>query len=192
VDSAAARAGVAIATRGEGYGPSDHTSFYLKDIPVLHLFTNTHSDYHKPSDDWDKIDGAGLEKVAAIVASVASAAASRRQVLTLRRGAGQPPRTAELGSPGYGAYLGSVPDFTPVDRGVKLSGVTPGSPADKGGLRAGDIIIGLSTHDVSDLQAMTDALRAHKPGETVAVKFIRDGETKTIEVTLGSRAAMGR
>ena len=68
VEPAAARAGVTIATKGDGYGPSDHTSFYLKDVPVLHFFTNTHGDYHKPSDDWDKIDPKGLTAVATIVA----------------------------------------------------------------------------------------------------------------------------
>jgi Zn-dependent M28 family amino/carboxypeptidase len=70
LEPAAARAGVAIATKTDGYGPSDHTSFYLKDVPVLHFFTNTHGDYHKPSDDWDRIDVKGLTAVAAIVADV--------------------------------------------------------------------------------------------------------------------------
>ena len=188
LDPAAEKAGVKTASRGEGYGPSDHTSFYLKDVPVLHFFTNTHGDYHKPSDDWDKIDGSGLDKVATVVAAVAASAADKRPALTLKRGAGQPPRTDSALPPTSAAYLGSVPDFSPVERGVKLSGVTPGSPADKAGLRAGDIVIGLGTRDVADLQGMTDALRAQKPGDTVAVKFLRDGQTSTVEVTLGSRA----
>ncbi|MCC7010127.1 MAG: M20/M25/M40 family metallo-hydrolase [Acidobacteria bacterium] len=188
VDPAAARAGLPIAVRGEGYGPSDHTSFYTADIPVLHLFTNTHGDYHKPSDDWDKIDVPGLEKVTAMVADIATSVANRRPALTLRRGAGEPPRASSASSGTAAAYLGTVPDFTPVDRGVKLSGVTAGSPADKATLKAGDIVIGIGTHDVPDLQGMTDALRAYKPGDTVTVKVIRDGETKTFEVTLGSRA----
>jgi hypothetical protein len=189
LDPAAARAGVTVAARGEGYGPSDHTSFYLKDIPVLHFFTNTHGDYHKPTDDWDKIDAAGIEKVAAIVADVASAAANRQTALTVRRGAGQPPPSGgEQIAAGYGAYLGSIPDFAPVDRGVKLSGVTAGSPADKAGLRGGDIILGIGSHEVADLQAMTDALRAHKPGDTVPVRFQRADKTETVQVTLGNRA----
>jgi hypothetical protein len=191
VDPAAARAGVTLAVRGEGYGPSDHTSFYLKDVPVLHFFTNTHGDYHKPTDDWDKVDAAGIGKVAAIVADVTSTAANRRPMLTLRRGAGKPPAPpGQLASAGYGAYLGTVPDFAPVDRGVKLSGVTAGSPADKAGLRAGDIVLGIGSHEVSDLQAMTDALRAYKPGDTVAVRFQRDGTIQTMPVTLGSRGAI--
>ena len=187
VEPAAARAGIAVATRGEGYGPSDHTSFYTKDMPVLHLFTNTHGDYHKPTDDADKIDAAGLGKVTTMVVEIASAIAARPEQLTLRRGAGKPPSSTSAGT--GGTYLGSVPDFTPVDRGVKLSGVTPGSPADKAGVRAGDIVVGLGKLDVDDLQGMTDALRAHKPGDTVPLRLIRDGKALTLDVTLGTRAA---
>ena len=187
VEPAAKRADIGIATRGEGYGPSDHTAFYTKDIPVLHLFTNTHTDYHKPSDDADKIDGAGLEKVTRMVVEIVSAATGRPGQLTLRRGAGKPPAANQAGT--GGTYLGSVPDFSPVERGVKLSGVTPGSPADKGGVRAGDIIVGMGKLDVADLQGLTDALRAHKPGDTVSLRLIRDGKPLTLDVTLGSRAA---
>jgi hypothetical protein len=188
VEPAAAEAGVRIATRGEGYGPSDHTSFYLKDVPVLHLFTNTHGDYHKPTDDWQKVDGPGLARVTAIVTEVARGAASSDRSLTLVRGAGRPPVQGQV-AVGYGAYLGSVPDFTPVDRGVKLSGVTPGSPADTAGIQAGDVSLGIGEHDVADLQAMTDALRAHKPGDTVTIRLARANRAQTVEVTLGSRAA---
>ena len=189
VEPAAARAGVVIATKGDGYGPSDHTSFYLKDVPVLHFFTNTHGDYHKPSDDWDKIDPKGLASVAAIVADVAAAAANSRPRLTLQRGAGEPPKPESGASRGYGAWLGSVPDFTPVERGVKLSGVTKGSPADVAGILTGDIVVGLGTHEVADLQGMTDALRAHKPGDVVDVQVLRGGERVSLKVTLGSRAS---
>jgi len=187
LEPAAARAGVALATKGEGYGPSDHTSFYLKDVPVLHFFTNTHGDYHKPSDDWDKIDAKGLTAVAAVVADVAAGVANRRPRLTLQRGAGQPPKASGTGG-GYGAWLGSVPDFTPVERGVKLSGVTPGSPAEVAGIRTGDVLVGIGTHDVADLQGMTDALRAYKPGESVAVHVLRGTERLSLKVTLGDRA----
>jgi S1-C subfamily serine protease len=75
-----------------------------------------------------------------------------------------------------------------VERGVKLSGVTKGSPADVAGIRAGDIVVGLGTHDVADLQGMTDALRAHKPGDVVDVHVLRDGTRLALPVTLGNRA----
>jgi S1-C subfamily serine protease len=72
---------------------------------------------------------------------------------------------------------------------VKLSGVTPGSPADAAGLLAGDVVVGLGDHDVADLQGLTDALRAHRPGETVAVQVLREGDAVTVTVTLGNRAS---
>jgi len=183
---AADRVGVPIATRGEGFGPSDHTSFYLHDVPVLHFFTNTHADYHKPTDDWQRIDEGGLQRVTALVSEVARAAADRPDALTLRRGAGTPPPPPGQVA-GYGAYLGTVPDFTPVERGVLLGGVTAGSPADRAGIRAGDVIVRIGTHEVADLQAMTDALRAHEPGDVVEVRVLRDGAEVALTATLGRR-----
>lgn len=189
VSEAAAAVDVEVAMSGEGYGPSDHTSFYIRDVPVLHFFTNVHADYHKPGDDWEKIDVEGVTRIAAMVSDIAADLAGRPESLTLVRGAGTPPPAAGEGQTrGYGTYLGSVPDFSPVERGVLLSGVGPGSPAETAGLRAGDVIVGLGTHDVADLQGLTDALRAHKPGDTVSVRFLRDGQEQSVTVTLGSRA----
>ena len=125
--------------------------------------------------------------VAAVVADVAAGVANRRPRLTLQRGAGQPPKASGTGG-GYGAWLGSVPDFTPVERGVKLSGVTPGSPAEVAGIRTGDVLVGIGTHEVADLQGMTDALRAYKPGESVEVRVLRGAERLSLKVTLGDRA----
>lgn len=186
---AAERAGVEMATRGEGYGPSDHTSFYTKDIPVLHFFTNVHGQYHRPTDDWELIDGPGIERVAAIVTEVARGVADRRPVLTLRRGAGAPAPAGEGRAAGYGAYLGSVPDFTPVETGVRISGVSPGSPAELAGLQAGDVIVRIGEQAVPDLQGMTDVLRSHRPGDEVVVEFLRDGRQATVRVVLGTRGS---
>lgn len=188
LEPAAAAAGIAIATRGEGYGPSDHTSFYLKDVPVLHFFTNTHGDYHKPSDDWDKIDGPGLEKVSRLVSDLATVIANRKPTaLTLRRGAGKPPAPRGTAPAGGRPYLGTIPDFAPVERGVKLSGVTAGSPADTAGVKAGDVLVGIGSHDVKDLQGMTDALNSFKPGDATTVVVLRGPERLTLQVTLGAR-----
>jgi hypothetical protein len=187
VEPLAKDAAVTLAVRGEGYGPSDHTSFYRSDIPVLHFFTNTHRDYHQPTDDWDKIDVEGLETISTLVARIAEQVANRRPTaLTLRRGAGQPPRPIGQMTTG-GTYLGSIPDFSPVARGVKISGVTAGSPGERAGLQAGDVIVGMGKADVADLQGLTDALRAHKPGQTVPLRVLRDGKELTLEVTLGVR-----
>ncbi|MGH7539519.1 MAG: M28 family peptidase, partial [Gemmatimonadota bacterium] len=144
---------IPLAFEPAGYGPSDHTSFYAKGVPVLHLFTNVHGDYHKPTDDWDEIDAVGLARVGELTARIVLAVADRAARLTLVPGVGERDRRTA----GYGAYLGTVPDFTPVERGVLLSGVTAGSPADEAGLRAGDVLVGLGEHDVEDLYAFTDA-----------------------------------
>ncbi|MBI4544923.1 MAG: M28 family peptidase [Gemmatimonadetes bacterium] len=185
VTRAAAQQQLPIAARGDGYGASDHTSFYVRDIPVLHFFTNVHSDYHRPSDDFEKIDGPGLERVAALVATVARTVADRPAALTLQRGAGQPLPAAQ--GPGYGAYLGTVPDFTPVEHGVRLSGVRAGSPAEQAGLRAGDILVRFNDRDIADLFALTAALRAAAPGDTARIGLLRGGEDVTVTAILGRR-----
>jgi hypothetical protein len=184
VDSAAAAEGVQVRSGGDGFGASDQTSFYARGLPVLHFFTNVHTDYHRPADDWEKIDAAGLEHVAAIVARVAQGVAARPGALTFHRAAA-PAQAAS--SSGYGAYLGSIPDFTPVPDGVKLTGVRADSPAEKAGIRAGDIIVRMGEMDVHDLQGLTNALRAHKPGDTVPIVLLRDGQRLTVTATLGTR-----
>lgn len=185
VDSAAAAAGVQVRGGGDGFGASDQTSFYARGLPVLHFFTNVHGDYHRPGDDWEKIDAAGLERVGAIVAQVAASVAGRSGALTFHRAAAPTPAAASGG--GYGAYLGSIPDFTPVPDGVKLTGVREGSPAEKAGIRAGDVIVRMGEMDVHDLQGLTNALRAHKPGDTVPIVVLRGDQRITLSATLTTR-----
>jgi len=183
VDSAAAAEGIQVRGGGDGFGASDQTSFYARGLPVLHFFTNVHTDYHRPGDDWEKIDAAGLARVAAIVARVATGVAGRPGALTFHRAAAP----TQAASGGYGAYLGSIPDFTPVPDGVKLTGVRADSPAEKAGIRAGDVIVRMGEMDVHDLQGLTNALRAHKPGDTVPIVLLRDGQRVTVTATLGTR-----
>lgn len=171
----------------DGYGSSDQTSFYMNDIPVLHLFTNTHSDYHRPSDDWDRIDVAGIRTIAGVVAELADDVGDQPRMAVIA-GVGAPePGAAESESRGYGAYLGTIPDFSPVDYGVLLGGVREGAPADLAGMQKGDILVKIGDHDVADLYAMTDALREYKPGDTVTLEWIRDGERMSAETTLAAR-----
>ncbi|HEV2131131.1 MAG TPA: PDZ domain-containing protein, partial [Longimicrobiaceae bacterium] len=170
-----------------GYGASDHSSFYARDIPVLHFFTNVHDDYHRPSDVWEKIDYEGLNRVTSLLARLTRAVADRPAALTLQRGAGAPPRTAE--GRGYGAFLGTVPDFSPADRGVRISGVRGGSPAEQAGLKEGDVIVGMDEQEIADLYAFTDALRARKPGDGVCITVLREGQQLTLPAVLGSRSA---
>ena len=184
VTAAAAKEKVEVTLQDDAYGASDHTSFYLKDIPVLHLFTNVHGDYHNPGDDWEKIDAPGMNKVTSIVTTLAAQAANKTTAITLRKGAGKPPTPS---GGGYGAYLGTVPDFSPVKYGVKISGTRENSPAAQAGLQAGDVIIKFDDRAIADLQGMTDALRAYKPGDKVKITVLRAEKEVTFDATFGKR-----
>jgi hypothetical protein len=172
---------------GDGFGRSDHQSFYLAKVPVLHLFTDLHEDYHRPSDDWDRINVPGLARVAGFTAELVRALADRTAPLTF---VDQPPPAVAAGPArpgGYGAYFGSVPDMSAGGPGVRLSGVRPGSPAARAGLAEGDVLLRIGRHDVADLQGLTDALRAHRPGDTATVVFRRGALTDSALVTFSAR-----
>jgi hypothetical protein len=173
---------------GDGWGRSDQQSFYAARLPVLHLFTDLHEDYHRPSDDWERINVAGLVKVAAFAADLVRALADRTALLTFVDRPPPGPVAGPARSSGYGAYLGSIPDMASGGPGVRLSGVTSGSPADRAGLLEGDVLLRLGEFEVTDLQAMTVALRAHLPGDTVTAVFRRGAVTDSTRVVLGSRA----
>jgi Tol biopolymer transport system component len=175
---------------GDGYGPSDQTSFYAKQIPVLHFFTGTHERYHTADDDADTVNFAGAAKVAELTARVGEALARGSVNPTYARAAAAP--AMEGDSRGYGAYLGTVPDFTAMEAttgGVKLSDVRAGGPADKAGIRGGDVLVAMAGTRIENLYDMTYALQDHKPGETVDVVVMRNGEKLTLRATLGSRSS---
>lgn len=169
---------------GDGYGPSDHASFYGKGIPVLHLFTDLHEDYHRASDDAGLISAAGIARVVAYAERIVRSIADRPARLTLRQAAAPEPRASGSST---GVYLGSIPDMGSDVKGMRLTGVRAGSPADKGGLKSGDVIVRFGGREVTDIYTYTDALNAHKPGDTVAVEVLRDGQPVTLSVTLGTR-----
>ena len=181
-------AGFDLKAQGDGYGPSDHSSFYSAKRPVLHLFTDLHEDYHRTSDDWQKVNYDGLKRVADFTLGLVTALANRRKLTFQDMPAPLPVQASTPnGLPGYGAYLGTVPDMTGSPGGVRLVGVRAGSPAEKAGLRGDDIITRIGTTDTPDLQAMTDALRSHKPGETVEILVRRGAAITTLRATLGTR-----
>jgi hypothetical protein len=182
---AADRLGLGLAMSGNGDGPSDHAAFYETGIPVVHFFTNTHAEYHMPGDDWSLIDAAGVETVARLTADVAANLAGPPATITFQAGAASAPRAQGSGS---GAWLGTVPDFTPVATGVLLGGVTAGSPGESAGMKKGDVLIGLGGHDVADLQGFTDALSRFRPGQEVEVVVLRDGREVRLKAVLGARA----
>jgi membrane-associated protease RseP (regulator of RpoE activity) len=184
LDSFEDHGGIPLARSPDGFGPSDHTSFYARDIPVLHFFTNVHGEYHRPADHWELIDQAGLERVTTLVEGILRIVADQPVPLVHIAGAGTPP---EEQTGGYGAYLGTIPDFTPVDFGVLLSGVSGGSPAEEVGLQVGDILIRLGSFEIEDLYVLTEALQILEPGTEVEATFLRDGQEVTVLVTLRER-----
>jgi hypothetical protein len=187
VDGANIAPALSVTAVGDGYGPSDQSSFYAEGVPVLHFFTDLHEDYHRATDVASKIDVADEARVVNFAERIARAIADRPARLTYVRSA-PPPQIAR--DAGNGAYFGSVPDMSAADVvGVRLMGVTPGSPADKAGVRKGDVVVEFGGMKVKDLYEYTDALRAHKPGDEVKVVVERDGKRLTLAARLGARGS---
>jgi hypothetical protein len=174
-----------------GYAASDHTSFVGRKIPVLFFFSGLHGDYHKPSDTWDKINAPDAARLLNVVAKVALDldAEARPQFVTVAPESD--PHAGVVsgvgGGGGYGPYFGSIPDFAPVESGVRFSDVQPNSPAAKAGLKGGDVLVQFGDKAIHDLYDFTDALRASKVGQTVQVTVLRDGKRMTVPVTLEQR-----
>ncbi len=155
-----------------GTGPSDHTSFYRKDIPVLFYFTGLHSDYHKPSDDADKINYSGEMKIVQqIYAVIESLNKKYKLVFTKTR------ETQTTTSARFSVSLGIMPDYTFAGTGVRADGVSEGRPAQKAGLKAGDVIIQLGDNTITSLENYMQALGKFKKGDRTNVKFKRGNET---------------
>ena len=189
LESANSAPSLALSLVPDGYGPSDHSSFYAQGVPVLHFFTDVHDEYHRATDDADLVNYAGMVRVVDFTERVARDLGDRPDRLQVVRSE-QPAPVAggyQQGS-GRAAYFGSVPDMGAGDgKGLRLSGVTPGSPADRAGIRTGDVVVKFGDADVTDLYNYTDALRSHQPGDVVPVVVLRGGERLTMQVTLTAR-----
>ena len=171
-----------------GYGASDHSSFTARQVPVLFFFSGLHSDYHKPSDTWEKINAPGAADVLRLVRRVALRLNTRpRRPLFVRV---TQPGIAASSAPrggGYGPYFGSIPDFAEVENGVRFADIKDGSPAARAGLQAGDILVEFDGKAVKNLYDFTYLLRAHQPGDEVGIVVIRKQQRVTARVTLGHR-----
>lgn len=172
----------------EGLGPSDQQSFYLKDIPVLFAFTGVHNDYHRPSDDTERINFAGMSRIAdfgELLLLDLARRPRRPEFIRVARKEGQ--GHGDPGRVSISVYLGSIPDYDDSVKGVKLSGVREGSPAEKGGLKGGDVIVGFGGKPIATIYDYTESLGHYKPGDAVDVVVQRDGKETTLKITLGSR-----
>jgi len=172
-----------------GYSASDHTSFVTKRIPVLFFFSGLHSDYHKPSDTWEKINSEGAARLLDMVSSVGLqlATASEKPAFVVVAENNPHTGTPSSGGGGYGPYFGSIPDFGQTENGVRFSDVKPESPAAKAGFRAGDVLIQFGDKPINNLYDFTDALRRSKIGQVVEVTVLRDGKLMKASVKLEQR-----
>jgi hypothetical protein len=187
VEDADRNVGFDLSYSGSGYGASDHMSFTVRSVPVLFFFSGLHSDYHKPSDTWEKINAEDGAKVVRLVAQVVNGLDQLKEKPQFVRVA-EPTPPAMGGGGGYGPYFGSIPDFGEAEHGgVKFADVRDGSPAAKAGFKAGDTLIDFGGKKIDNLYDFTYALRAHKPGDKVLVTVLRNGEKVTREVTLEVR-----
>jgi aminopeptidase YwaD len=163
----------------DGFGPSDHSSFYSKNIPVLFLFTGTHLDYHKPTDTFEKINYLGLEKVVDYVAALAKAIDQNqaRPTYAVAKSSGMGGRT------GFNISLGTIPSYTESTDGMVIDGVRDNSPAAKAGLKGGDKIVMLAGKDIKNVQDYTKMLGEMKADVEYEVVVVRGSDRLTLKIT---------
>jgi aminopeptidase YwaD len=163
--------------KDEGYGPSDQSSFYAKDIPVLFFFTGIHKDYHRPSDKWNLINSDGEVKVLDLVYDI---------IYALDKYPSKPDyiKTKEEEKPmsGFRVTLGIVPDYSSDAVGLGVMGVKPGGPGETAGLQAGDVIIKFGPHDIKNIYDYTYALGDYKPGDQTDIVIKRAGQEMTLHI----------
>ena len=160
-----------------GIGPSDQTSFYLKDIPVLHFFTGQHSDYHKPSDDAEKVNYKGEAEVLSYIVNVIEKTFHYPKLIFSKT------RNPDMGKSSFKVTMGVMPDYTFDGLGMRIDGVTENKPAFKAGLKTGDIVIKIGEFIIKDLQTYMKALSKYEKGQTTTIEVIRNEELKVFNLT---------
>lgn len=162
-----------------GMGPSDHASFYLQNIPVLSFFTGVHADYHKPSDDADKINYVGQEQVLGFI----------KEIISRMEKVDKAPFTATAvpqmmsAQSSFKVTMGVIPDYSYAKKGLRLDGVTEGRPAAKAGIKTNDVLIQLGDKTIADIQDYMEALGQFEKGQTVKAIVLRNGKPVELSVT---------
>ncbi|WP_297984524.1 M20/M25/M40 family metallo-hydrolase [uncultured Chryseobacterium sp.] len=172
-------AGFNIAIDSSGVGPSDHTSFYLKDIPVLFMFTGTHADYHKPSDDADKINFEGLKNITNYVFGIANELAETSSVPFTKTKVQQ-----SKAVPKYKVTLGIMPSYADSKDGMIIDGVSENRPAANAGVQAGDVLVGIGKCEVKEVYSYMECLSKQNSGDETTITVRRNGEIKTMPIKL--------
>jgi len=165
-----------LVTSESGVGPSDHTSFYLQDIPVLHFFTGQHEDYHRPSDDADKINYSGMVKIIRYISRLLDNLDEEEKLAFTKT------QDSSGNSPRFTVSLGVVPDYLFDGDGMRIDGVTEGKPAATAGLEKGDVVTKLGDSTIVDMMGYMRALSAFKEGQETTVVYKRGEEIKTVEI----------
>ena len=173
----------ALRLNEDGFGPSDHSSFYLKRIPVLFFFTGSHEDYHKPSDTAERINYAGEARVLEFVRQIIYdlQAADKRPTYAVAKAESNARATT------FRVSLGTIPSYAESTDGLKLDGVREGSPAEAAGLKAGDRIVKLAGRDIKNVYDYTQALSEMKAGQEYEVEVVRDGQQLKLKITPAAR-----
>ncbi|HMA45931.1 MAG TPA: M20/M25/M40 family metallo-hydrolase [Frankiaceae bacterium] len=185
LDSANAALHLDVRASGSGWGPSDQNSFFAKKRPVIHFFeADLPDNYHRPADDWERVNADGIADVAALAADLVARLARRPGPLTF---VDAPPPAPPTASTGARPVLGTIPDMASEPGGVLLQGVRAGSPAESAGIRAGDVLVGMGTHTIANLQDFQNALTSFHAGDTVEVRVRRGTQVVPLTVILGGR-----
>ena len=172
VISAAPGNSIAVKIDSSGTGPSDHTSFYRKDIPVLFYFTGLHTDYHKPSDDADKINYNGIASILQHITGLVESLNSSSKLAFLKTREAQTTTSAR-----FSVTMGVMPDYTYSGSGLRADGVSEGKPAQKAGLKAGDIILQIGDYKITSMESYMQTLGKFKKGDKTKVIYKRGNET---------------
>lgn len=168
-----------IVTDDSGIGPSDHTSFYLKDIPVLFFFTGSHSDYHKPSDDYEKINLEGLNQIVNFIETLTLKLAAEFRIPFTKTKS-----KSEGKSASFKVTLGILPNYSSSENGLLIDNVTENKPAYKAGLKQGDIIIGINKNKITDIYSYMDCLNKLNHGDTIKILYVRNNKKHKVKTTL--------
>ena len=184
---AGAVTGVPVQAVAQEINASDHTAFVEAGVPAVQLFASEAGDYHRPSDTPDKIDYAGMVKVAAVLKEAVDYLAARTEPLNFSGSAAAAQPRGPAPTTTRRVATGIVPDMTHQGEGVRVSGVQPGSGAERAGLKAGDRLLVLAGVKTPNLRALADALRDLRPGQTVDVEFAREAMILSSRLVLGER-----
>ncbi len=173
----ASNPGFKLVLKESGVGPSDHTSFYLQDLPVLHFFTGQHEDYHKPTDDADKLNYEGMQMIVGYITSVISELDDDPKLAFKKT------KNESEEVPRFKVALGVVPDYLFDGKGMRIDGVSEDKPAQKAGLLKGDIVIQLGDSTVVDMMSYMRALSTFEEGNSTNVIVDRKGEKIEVMIT---------